>query len=53
VTRAGKEADKYKDDPTGRKSDADKPDEARYGGKVPLARSTGRQREQHLQIPLP
>ncbi|MGW0470268.1 RHS repeat-associated core domain-containing protein [Streptomyces coeruleorubidus] len=29
VTRAGKEADKYKDDPTGRKSDADKPDEAK------------------------
>ncbi|MDQ0715568.1 RHS repeat-associated protein [Streptomyces luteogriseus] len=29
VTRAGKEADKYKDDPTGSKSDADKPDEAK------------------------
>ncbi|MFH9062183.1 RHS repeat-associated core domain-containing protein [Streptomyces coeruleorubidus] len=29
VTRAGKEADKYKDDPSGRKSDADKPDEAK------------------------
>ncbi|MFF4401433.1 DUF6531 domain-containing protein [Streptomyces sp. NPDC001480] len=29
VTRANKEADKYKDDPTGRKSDADKPDEAK------------------------
>jgi RHS repeat-associated protein len=29
VTRAGKEADKYKDDPAGRKSDADKPDEAK------------------------
>ncbi|MFJ8699808.1 RHS repeat-associated core domain-containing protein [Streptomyces ardesiacus] len=29
VTRASKEADKYKDDPTGSKSDADKPDEAK------------------------
>ncbi|GGU11421.1 DUF6531 domain-containing protein [Streptomyces coeruleorubidus] len=29
VTRAGKEADKYKDDPTGSKSDGDKPDEAK------------------------
>ncbi|AZS85723.1 DUF3990 domain-containing protein [Streptomyces griseoviridis] len=29
VTRAGKEADKYKDDPTGAKSDGDKPDEAK------------------------
>ncbi|MEU1099486.1 DUF6531 domain-containing protein [Streptomyces tibetensis] len=29
VTRAGKEADKYKDDPAGSKSDADKPDEAK------------------------
>ncbi|MFI5687704.1 RHS repeat-associated core domain-containing protein [Streptomyces sp. NPDC051636] len=29
VTRANKEADKYKDDPTGSKSDADKPDEAK------------------------
>ncbi|MDN0193722.1 RHS repeat-associated core domain-containing protein [Streptomyces sp. S.PNR 29] len=29
VTRATKEADKYKDDPTGSKSDADKPDEAK------------------------
>ncbi|MER5911096.1 RHS repeat-associated core domain-containing protein [Streptomyces sp. NPDC001982] len=29
VTRANKEADKYKDDPTGRKSDGDKPDEAK------------------------
>ncbi|MGW1875807.1 RHS repeat-associated core domain-containing protein [Streptomyces sp. NPDC001975] len=29
VTRAGKEADKYKDDPTGSKSTADKPDEAK------------------------
>ncbi|MFC9127141.1 RHS repeat-associated core domain-containing protein [Streptomyces sp. NPDC057099] len=29
VTRAGKEADKYKDDPTGSKSDADQPDEAK------------------------
>ncbi|MDQ1015690.1 hypothetical protein [Streptomyces afghaniensis] len=28
VTRASKEADKYEDDPTGSKSDADKPDEA-------------------------
>ncbi|MBZ6248371.1 RHS repeat-associated core domain-containing protein [Streptomyces olivaceus] len=29
VTRASKEADKYKDDPTGSKSDGDKPDEAK------------------------
>ncbi|MFK0155048.1 RHS repeat-associated core domain-containing protein [Streptomyces sp. NPDC090493] len=29
VTRATKEADKYKDDPTGSKSDADKPDEGK------------------------
>ncbi|MFD9493688.1 DUF6531 domain-containing protein [Streptomyces sp. NPDC060005] len=29
VTRAGKEADKYKDDPTGSKSGAEKPDEAK------------------------
>jgi RHS repeat-associated protein len=29
VMRAGKEADKYKDDPTGSKSDADKPDEGK------------------------
>ncbi|MEU0964922.1 RHS repeat-associated core domain-containing protein [Streptomyces sp. NPDC005917] len=29
VTRASKEADKYKDDPTGSKSSADKPDEAK------------------------
>ncbi|MGW7277362.1 DUF6531 domain-containing protein [Streptomyces sp. NPDC054844] len=29
VTRASKEADKYKDDPTGSKSDADKPDEGK------------------------
>jgi RHS repeat-associated protein len=29
VTRASKEADKYKDDPTGSKTDADKPDEAK------------------------
>ncbi|WP_411090554.1 RHS repeat-associated core domain-containing protein [Streptomyces sp. 049-1] len=29
VTRASKEADEYKDDPTGSKSDADKPDEAK------------------------
>ncbi|POX55407.1 hypothetical protein C3489_10165 [Streptomyces sp. Ru71] len=29
VTRATKEADKYKDDPTGSKSDGDKPDEAK------------------------
>ncbi|MEV7437032.1 DUF6531 domain-containing protein [Streptomyces griseoviridis] len=29
VTRAGKEADRYKDDPTGAKSDGDKPDEAK------------------------
>ncbi|WP_324786351.1 DUF6531 domain-containing protein [Streptomyces sp. H51] len=29
VTRATKEADKYKDDPTGSKSDADKPDESK------------------------
>ncbi|MER6527715.1 DUF6531 domain-containing protein [Streptomyces sp. NPDC001508] len=29
VTRAGKEADKYKDDPTGRRSDGDEPDEAK------------------------
>ncbi|MBY8340218.1 RHS domain-containing protein [Streptomyces sp. KC 17012] len=29
VTRAGREADKYKDDPTGSKSGADKPDEAK------------------------
>jgi RHS repeat-associated protein len=29
VTRASKEADKYKDDPTGSKSDADKPDESK------------------------
>ncbi|WP_289922374.1 DUF6531 domain-containing protein [Streptomyces sp. S.PB5] len=29
VTRANKEADKYKDDPTGSKSSADKPDEAK------------------------
>ncbi|MGW3287699.1 DUF6531 domain-containing protein [Streptomyces sp. NPDC001002] len=29
VTRASKESDKYKDDPTGSKSDADKPDEAK------------------------
>ncbi|MFJ6741392.1 DUF6531 domain-containing protein [Streptomyces sp. NPDC091279] len=29
VTRAGKEADKYKDDPTGSKSDAEKPDESK------------------------
>jgi RHS repeat-associated protein len=29
VTRATKEADKYKDDPTGAKSDADKPDEGK------------------------
>ncbi|MFL4906408.1 RHS repeat-associated core domain-containing protein [Streptomyces sp. MMS24-I2-30] len=29
VTRANKEADKYKDDPTGSKSDAGKPDEAK------------------------
>jgi RHS repeat-associated protein len=29
MTRASKEADKYKDDPTGSKSDADKPDEAK------------------------
>ncbi|MEU2621085.1 DUF6531 domain-containing protein [Streptomyces sp. NPDC007157] len=29
VTRAGKEADKYKDDPTGSKSNGDKPDEAK------------------------
>ncbi|WP_333743041.1 DUF6531 domain-containing protein [Streptomyces ardesiacus] len=29
VTRASKEADKYEDDPTGSKSDADKPDEAK------------------------
>ncbi|WP_338783641.1 hypothetical protein [Streptomyces sp. DG1A-41] len=28
MTRATKEADKYEDDPTGSKSDADKPDEA-------------------------
>ncbi|MCF2435978.1 hypothetical protein LV779_22475 [Streptomyces thinghirensis] len=36
VTRASKEADKYKDDPTGSKSDADKPDE----GKVRALRGT-------------
>ncbi|MEU8930585.1 RHS repeat-associated core domain-containing protein [Streptomyces sp. NPDC048409] len=29
VTRAGKEADKYKDDPTGAKADGEKPDEAK------------------------
>lgn len=29
VTRASKEADKYKDDPTGSKSDGDKPDESK------------------------
>ncbi|MFD5803155.1 DUF6531 domain-containing protein [Streptomyces sp. NPDC127020] len=29
VTRASKEADKYKDDPTGSKSDGEKPDEAK------------------------
>ncbi|MET9440134.1 RHS repeat-associated core domain-containing protein [Streptomyces sp. NPDC006610] len=29
VTRAGREADKYKDDPSGRKTDGDKPDEAK------------------------
>ncbi|WP_371669799.1 DUF6531 domain-containing protein [Streptomyces sp. NBC_00289] len=29
VTRANKEADKYKDDPTGSKSDAEKPDETK------------------------
>ncbi|MCI3245461.1 MULTISPECIES: DUF6531 domain-containing protein [Streptomyces] len=29
VTRAGREADKYKDDPTGSKSGADKPDESK------------------------
>ncbi|RZB17821.1 DUF3990 domain-containing protein [Streptomyces sp. F001] len=29
VTRASKEADKYKDDPSGRRSDGDKPDEAK------------------------
>ncbi|MRT44487.1 hypothetical protein FGX00_01280, partial [Xylella fastidiosa subsp. multiplex] len=29
VTRAGREADKYKDDPTGSKSGADKPDETK------------------------
>ncbi|MEV0639675.1 RHS repeat-associated core domain-containing protein [Streptomyces sp. NPDC050619] len=29
VTRAGKEADKYKDDPTGSKSSTEKPDEAK------------------------
>ncbi|EFL35426.1 predicted protein [Streptomyces viridochromogenes DSM 40736] len=29
MTRASKEADKYEDDPTGSKSDADKPDEAK------------------------
>ncbi|WP_409470221.1 DUF6531 domain-containing protein [Streptomyces sp. HC307] len=29
VSRANKEADKYKDDPTGSKSDGDKPDEAK------------------------
>ncbi|MFI6662633.1 RHS repeat-associated core domain-containing protein [Streptomyces sp. NPDC050523] len=29
VTRAGREADKYKDDPTGSKSAADKPDESK------------------------
>ncbi|MFK0104708.1 DUF6531 domain-containing protein [Streptomyces sp. NPDC091217] len=46
VTRATKESDKYKDDPTGSKSDADKPDE----GKVRAAtRDVQSARSAHTQ----